>query len=92
MRSKDQREVRETRDRNHRESQEMEDDGYETQNKKQKMNRKMRETEMRLKIRARKLRWLLEADGSLVYLELTALPPTQKHHLQAACSPHWAPT
>ena len=37
MRSKNQREVRETRDRNHRESQEMmEDDGYETQNKKQK--------------------------------------------------------
>ena len=56
------------------------------------MNRKMRETEMRLKIRARKPVWLLEADGSLVYLELTALPPTQKHHLQAACSPHWAPT
>lgn len=50
------------------------------------MNKKMRETEMRLKIRARKPVWLLEADGSLVYLELTALPPTQKHHLQAACS------
>ena len=38
VRNKDQREVREMRDRNHRERQEMmEDDGYKTQNKKQKL-------------------------------------------------------